>query len=323
MLRIGNYAIFKQSELAELPLGGVAMDMATELGGWTAILTALGAAALLTMLARLQLASLRRRLARAQCARLRSERALRQSQQQLCRLAASHAALRADERERIARDLHDDLGQHLLALSIQLAAARKAPEPRQQLSSIEQQLQHAIAALRAVIRGQQSPALRGGLQAALAQQMMLFRCMGGGLCRLQADSAAYGALADAARQALIYHVVQEALSNIVRHAGASEVDIALGLEPGALKLSVRDNGIGLPPGHGGRGSGLRGMQARVRAAGGQFSVLSEPGQGTLLSLRLPLGQPPALGIANGNPAQACGGSSMRPRPDSTMKTCHL
>lgn len=306
------------------------MDMATELGGWAAILTALGAAALLTALGRLHLASLRRRLARAQCARLRSERALRQSQQQLCRLAASHAELRADERARIARDLHDDLGQHMLVLSIQLAAARKGPAgtpaQHQHLCGIEQQLQHAIAALRAVIRGQQTPALRGGLQAALAQQMMLFRCMGGGVCRLQADPAVYAALGEAAHQALIYHLVQEALSNIVRHAGASEVDIALGLEPGALKLSVRDNGIGLPPGHSWRGSGLRGMRARVRAAGGQFTVLSEPGQGTLLSLHLPLIAPPAAANKTAstasNTAQACGESSMRPRPDSTIKTCH-
>jgi signal transduction histidine kinase len=82
--------------------------------------------------------------------------------------------------------------------------------------------------------------------------------------------------------------LQESLSNIVRHAQATEVKIALRRNGDQLTMQVRDNGIGMAGRPASRGCGLAGMADRVAAAGGQFAIDSEPGAGTLLSLSVPL-----------------------------------
>ncbi len=89
---------------------------------------------------------------------------------------------------------------------------------------------------------------------------------------------------------MLYRILQESLSNIARHAQATQVEIALCRQEQQLSLTVRDNGVGMPPQRSlaRHSCGLDGIEQRVTAAGGQFHVASQPGQGTALSMSFPL-----------------------------------
>ena len=88
----------------------------------------------------------------------------------------------------------------------------------------------------------------------------------------------------------IFRVLQESLSNIVRHAQASEVEVVLAQEAGHIALRISDNGVGMRPGdHGKRCAfGLKSIRERVQAMGGEMQIDSQPGQGTALAIRVPL-----------------------------------
>jgi signal transduction histidine kinase len=223
--------------------------------------------------------------------RAHSRRALAEAERQICRLAASQQSLRDAERRRIARDLHDDLGQHLLTLSLDATAlARQYPALQQPLSRLEIHLQHATRAMRAIVHDLPAEALESGLEGAVQQQIAQFSRLSGIRCRLDAEPAAFTAAAPAdGMENVVYRVLQESLSNIVRHAQASEVSVGLCRQPHCLSLTVRDNGVGLPqqaPAR--RGSGLRGIAQRVAEAGGQLDIASTPGAGTALTMSFPL-----------------------------------
>jgi len=85
----------------------------------------------------------------------------------------------------------------------------------------------------------------------------------------------------------VYRVVQEALNNCVKHSQATQVRVTVRQDPDGLTVSVQDDGIGFDP-HQEKGLGLLGMQERVERLGGLFRIESEPGQGSILSIRLPL-----------------------------------
>ena len=229
--------------------------------------------------------------------RVQAQRALAEARCQIARLASSQQSLRDAERRRIGRDLHDDLGQHLLALGMDTAAlARQHPLLRAQLAPLEQRLQQATRSMRAIVHDLHAEALESGLQGAVQQQIAQFSRLSGIRCQLDAEPAAFAcAVPDDAMGTVVYRVLQESLSNIVRHAQASEVCVGLCRQDQRLSLTVRDNGVGLPQqqamgGAGRRGYGLRGIAQRVVDAGGRFDIASAPGAGTALTMSFPLPQ---------------------------------
>ncbi|WP_343731604.1 ATP-binding protein [Duganella sp.] len=220
-----------------------------------------------------------------------ARRALAEARRQIQRLCASQQALRDDDRRRIARDLHDDLGQHLLALGYDLRAlGARHPGLRQPLEQLQERIQYATRAMRAIIQDLPAEALQHGLEGAVQQQIDQFSRLSGIRCRLDAEPAAFAASAPGAVgiEAVLYRVLQESLSNIVRHAQASEVCVGLCRHQHCLSLTVRDNGVGLPQPAARRGSGLRGIAQRVSEAGGRLDIASAPGAGTALTMSFPI-----------------------------------
>ncbi|GJI93474.1 hypothetical protein RugamoR57_01920 [Duganella caerulea] len=218
-----------------------------------------------------------------------ADQALADTRAQVCRLNTSQQSLRDAERRRIARDLHDDMGQHLLAMTFDVAKLAQQHEALAlPLAQVEARLQTATRSLRTIVRDLRPEQLESGLQGAVQQQVEQFSRLSGIPCRLEAEGEAFSAPTDERLDAAVYRILQEALSNIARHAQASEVCIGLCRVSGSLSLTVRDNGIGLPDPPARRGCGLRGIAQRVAEAGGRFDISSQPGHGTALTMSFPI-----------------------------------
>jgi len=241
----------------------------------------LGLLALLLLWRQRQLSSVHVRLHR-----------LKREQQRLCEQE------REQERRRIGLDIHDDLGQHLLTLKMDLAMLQKNahgayPLLARQLAMMVQNVDLSIASLRCVIDDLRPPALAQGLALACSALLTDFsRVSGIGYdCALGQDDADPAQSLATPHDALLYRVLQEALANIARHARATRVKVRLErLCDDALHLDITDNGIGMPAAPGQGGSGLAGMRERLAAAGGTLEIGKQPGGGTHLHLTLPLGR---------------------------------
>jgi signal transduction histidine kinase len=251
-----------------------------------------------------ELGNARRQLASESGLRSCAEHSLASTHARLCRLVAVQDNILENERRRIARDIHDDLGQNLLALKIDLGLLRShsaelGPKINEQLALISGNLDLAIRSLRGIINDLHPVALQGGLRQAAESQLREFSRINNIAHQFDAepglDEAGHGEL-----DTTVFRVLQESLANIARHAKASMVRVALARQGQALRMMVSDNGVGLPPGARLRGCGLQGIEERARAAGGTLAVDSGPG-GTTLTLLLPL---PDKGAARPCPATA-------------------
>ncbi|GGE75970.1 sensor histidine kinase [Massilia psychrophila] len=225
-------------------------------------------------------------------ARRLAEHAQLDTHTSLCRLIQQQDHVRENERNRIARDIHDDLGQHLLAFKIELALIQVStrgahPQLHQHVGRLLRSADLSIASLRAIINNLRPFALEQGLQAAIETQLAEFSRLNGIRHELDASPGAFDGNRDGAVDTMLFRVLQESLANVVRHAEASEVKVALTRNGDQLTLQVRDNGIGMAGLPQARGCGLAGIADRVAAAGGQFVIDSEPGAGTVLSLSIP------------------------------------
>jgi PAS domain S-box-containing protein len=229
--------------------------------------------------------------------RKQAEEELRASREQLKRLARQLVSAQEDERKRLAHALHDEAGQALTALKIGLELMSQDLEepcaflrPRMDDAvSLTDQTTHRIRLLAQDLR---PPALDSlGLSHTLE-----------GFCREFAQRTRLGVdyqgtdLPQLPEEVNItlYRFLQEAMTNVARHARANEVDVALQSDAEAIRLSVEDDGRGFdlhtrPATHGRpQGMGLLGMQERVESLGGRLEVVSEPGQGTRLTACIPL-----------------------------------
>ncbi|HEY0063957.1 MAG TPA: sensor histidine kinase [Telluria sp.] len=232
-------------------------------------------------------------------ARSSAERALASTHVSLCKMARQQESVREAERQRIGRDIHDDLGQHLLALKIDLSLLQVStsgahPLINQKLGAMIGNLDRTIVSLRAVINDLRPLALAAGLPAAIEWQLSELTRMHGIAHVLQVEPRCFDGSADAERDATVFRILQESLSNVVRHAHATEVTVALSRCANVLTMTVRDNGVGMPLPRGTGGNGLPGIGERAAAIGGRFSIDSQPGSGTLLTLSFPLIQSCAL-----------------------------
>ncbi|NML60169.1 sensor histidine kinase [Massilia sp. RP-1-19] len=230
-------------------------------------------------------------------ARALAERALAETHKVLCRLVEQQEGVRDTERRRIARDIHDDLGQNLMALKIELTLLQHAtraasPQLNARIDVMIRNLDLAIKSLRGIINDLRPLALDAGLRYAMECQLSEFTRLNGIRHHFTADPAAFDT--DKAFDAMLFRILQESLSNVARHSQATDVRVALTRDDGQLNLTIRDNGIGLAAADAAQGCGLDGIRDRVAALGGSFAIDSKPGGGCQLSLIIPLGQPIAV-----------------------------
>ena len=233
-------------------------------------------------------------LAQEMTSELRESQAkLQLSHQKLRRLADHAYQIKEMERKRIAREIHDDLGQSLLALRIEaelLAARTKGTHSHlhKRARATLQQIDTTIKSVRQIINDLRPTVLDLGLSAAVEWQVNEFQRRTGIQCEVIDDHGEI-ALPDHCATAF-FRILQESLSNIVRHAHATHVKVELRLNGGWLSLTVRDNGCGLPPG--GRNKygsfGLVGIEERIVILGGTCAVFSEPDGGTTVMVSAPV-----------------------------------
>jgi two-component system, NarL family, sensor histidine kinase UhpB len=206
------------------------------------------------------------------------------------RRRSSSAALRAqeEERARVARDLHDEVNQSLTGLLLRLEAAREKapPELDAELGETKVLANRAMQELLALARDLRPTALDDlGLAAAIGGQVEQVAARS----ELEASFSAEGDLADLDDdvQLVVYRVAQEALSNAARHSESGEVRVVLRREEGGVELTVSDDGRGFAFAEAEAGLGLQGMRERALLVGGEVGVVSGPGRGTTVRLRVP------------------------------------
>jgi signal transduction histidine kinase len=222
-----------------------------------------------------------------------SEAKLQISNENLRRLAAHAEHIKESERKRIAREIHDDLGQNLLALRIEadMLSSRTGPRhPRlhaRALSTVNQ-IDATIKSVRQIINDLRPNVLDLGLNAAVDWQIAEFRRRTGIECDLT-ETHQDIQVSDHCATAL-FRILQESLSNILRHAQATRVQVVLRVERDWIWMSVGDNGIGLHPEgrHKPNSFGLVGIEERIIILGGTFDIHSEPGTGTIIRLSVPM-----------------------------------
>jgi len=226
--------------------------------------------------------------------RRRAEEELVRSRAQLRDLAARIEATREEERTQISRRIHEELGQALTALKIDLTALATRLPPRaralrRRARDMSETLDRTLATTQ-TIAVELRPGILDvvGLQAAIRWAVDDFSRRTGIPCRATVSRAAIE-LDDAATTA-VFRILQEALINVVRHASATDVNVVLGVADGTLTLMVGDNGVGITPGAvwGPRSLGLLGIRERARGIGGDVTIDGAPGRGTRLTLRLPI-----------------------------------
>jgi len=206
----------------------------------------------------------------------------------------SHQLVRAqeDERRRLARELHDEVGQMLTALRMELGKAerlRSAPDGAfsATVSEGKRIIDTVMESVRALSMGLRPAMLDDfGLGSALEWHVRdfsrrydvpVFLNVEGDVDRLAEP-----------HRTCVYRVVQEALTNCARHAHAGRIDVAVRESASCLQIEIRDDGVGLDPSDDRRaGVGLVGIQERVREVGGTVSIRSGPGAGTALDISIP------------------------------------
>ncbi|MDX8123468.1 CHASE domain-containing protein [Janthinobacterium sp. GMG2] len=264
---------------------------------WLALLIGFASTMLLYMLFH-TLASSRRRaiqMANGMTEELRaSQIRLQLSHQKLRRLAAHADQIKEEERKRIAREIHDDLGQNLLVLRIDadmLASRthRRHPRLNARARSTLEQIDATIKSVRQIINDLRPTVLDLGVNAAVEWQVAQFRQRTGIACEVS-ESHDDICLSDQCATAL-FRILQESLSNISQHAHASRVQVKLEKCRDTVSMSISDNGVGAAiDGRNKLGSfGLVGIEERIKLLGGTFYIESSPGAGMSVHVSVPLG----------------------------------
>ena len=192
-----------------------------------------------------------------------------------------------DERRRIARELHDEVGQTLTGVMLQVEglAAAIPNALRDQLDELRETARRGTEDVRRIASQLRPEALEDlGLQSALAALATSF----GDQAQVRVTRRLEPAVPLSAEQELvIYRVAQEALTNVARHAGAEHVDLRLQRKDRATVLTVRDDGQGIPPAGLASSHGIRGMRERAMLIGAELSIRTSLGGGTEIELRIP------------------------------------
>lgn len=223
--------------------------------------------------------------------RAQTQDALLQSQEQLRELVEHQERIREDERKRIAREIHDELGQHLLVLRIDVSLLKNLqnaqPKLESRVDAILQHIDSTMKSVRAIINNLRPAVLDLGLVASLEWQAKDFQRRNQIACEFIAEEE--NLLLDDSRATVLFRVLQEALTNVVRHAKANQVKIELYREDLNLVLKVADNGIGMPKirNRKHKSFGLAGIRERIGMLGGEFGITTGD-SGTMLTFSIPL-----------------------------------
>ena len=211
--------------------------------------------------------------------------------EQLRALAARNESIREDERTAIARDIHDQLGQALTALKLDLGWLGRRLGDGELNAKVDEMARATDEILRTVrrISADLRPGILDdiGLQAAIEWQAEEFERRSGMRCRVRAEIGDLRLERELATT--VFRIFQESLTNVARHADAREVDVTLVLDHGQLRLEVADDGVGIPE-VGPRNStlGILGMGERARRLGGSCTVKRRAPRGTVVTLVMPL-----------------------------------
>lgn len=225
--------------------------------------------------------------------RLNRYRTLMEQRENIRHMAERVVAAQEEERQRISRELHDDLGQalttHLLALrNLQDNLSMPPDKLYEKLQSLHDQSYEILIKIRRIARDLRPPVLDAlGLEVAMQTYCTEFTRRTGLPVIFEAD-ASLPELPDTYTITL-YRILQEALTNVVKHAQASQVWVELSLEDDLITLTVQDNGVGFSQEQDtANGIGLAGLHERITIAGGTLTITTTPGRGTILSARFPL-----------------------------------
>src|ERR1700676_1659224 len=221
------------------------------------------------------------------------ESAIEQRASVLSHLSARLLSLKDVERRRIARELHDSLGQYLVALKLNMDMVRQSPTRQDLWIEVDQLMQRCIAEVRTLSYLLHPPTMdAAGFVSATRLFVEGYGQRSGVKVTLDTPED-FGRLPDAIELAL-FRVLQEALTNVHRHSGASEAHVLVRQNSNQVVLEVRDNGRGLPEDilrqfddtGVGTGVGLGGIRERARELGGKLTLQSDS-SGTLLSIVIP------------------------------------
>ena len=221
-----------------------------------------------------------------------TESALRASREQLRRLTAEMNHLQENERRRIARELHDEMGQRLTALRLDLGLLRgelrqqRVPEAEQRVATMFAVIDETIATVRRLAT-ELRPAILDdfGFRAAIEQELAAFSKRTGIGTTVSFDPPEL--TVDHDRATALYRIIQEALTNVARHSGASRVECTVELRERCIHAIVQDNGRGITEEEALTRLGLVGMRERALTLGGVAVIENIAGGGTRVAVAIP------------------------------------
>ncbi|MDD2701043.1 MAG: MASE3 domain-containing protein [Sideroxydans sp.] len=219
-----------------------------------------------------------------------TEMRLEEANRQLRELTVRREEAREEERKRIAQDLHDDLGQMLTSLRMEIGVIRLKygdvqPELLPSLQSVRTQIDATIQVVRDVASQLRPAVLDMGISSALEWQVAEFKKRSGIPCELVLDEQEMSLEPEQATT--IFRIVQESFTNIMRHAQATRVEVRLCRQENLCMLEIKDNGVGFEPGQVRKKTfGVMGMRERALVLGSELEIDSAPGKGTRISVRI-------------------------------------
>jgi PAS domain S-box-containing protein len=231
--------------------------------------------------------------------RQRAADLLQQSFAQLRRLADHQQNIKEVERKRIAQDIHDDLGQNLLAIkmdvaTLQVRTAEVNPELNERvavvLDTMLDNVDATIKSVKSIMNDLRPASLELGLYPAIEWQIKQFERFSGIECELATTTPEAAFSLDDAKTIAVFRILQESLANVARHAEATKVEVTLSQDEHCFLMQVSDNGKGLMPGDRGKTDsfGLVGIKERISTLRGELDIVSNPGKGVVLSISIPV-----------------------------------
>lgn len=227
--------------------------------------------------------------------RRKAVKELRISHEQLRNLAAHLESAREEERTWIAREIHDELGQTLTALKMDLSVMEKKVAANQGIETLEELIKADLMLVNDTIKTvkrlctELRPSVLDhlGLGAAIEWQAQEFQKRSGIECEV--NLIPYDIIVDGKHSIALFRIFQESLSNVLRHAQATKVTATLSDQGDSIMLDITDNGVGITEEHMSKANsfGLLGMRERVQICDGEFRISGSPNAGTTITVIIP------------------------------------
>lgn len=225
--------------------------------------------------------------------RKNAETRLREHQELLRELSAHHESVREEERAHIAREIHDEMGQALTALKMDLSvlgleSGKTAPKTAREIQELKGRVDDIIQLVRDVATALRPSALDLGITSGIEWLVDEFQKRNGIRCEVKVEDGEIDLAED--RSIVLFRILQESLTNISRHAAARNVEIHLRSSATHVRLDVKDDGRGFDVEAAGKRKtfGLLGIRERVIMLHGTLNISSVPGEGTQVSVSIPL-----------------------------------